>query len=155
MIDKNIVEESISIFTNYFSKKISKSLVDHISTFCINYSEQNNIPFLIDSIFKTKVDEFNEIFNINKNLVNDIKKKNIKNICYLRPEELNPEKYKSIINKKNLEEYRKNNKATTDAFTCSKCKSKKSVISERQTRSGDEPATIFVTCTECGFCFKM
>lgn len=155
MIDINIIEKSISDLSKFFTKKKSKSLVDEISSFCIDYSEQNNIPFLIDSIFQTKVDELKEIFSINKKLVNDIKKNTISNICYLRPEELNPEQYTDIIKKKNIEEYRRNNKATSDAFTCSKCKSKKSIISERQTRSGDEPATIFVTCTECGFCFKM
>jgi len=36
------------------------------------------------------------------------------------------------------------------AFQCSKCKSKKSTYVELQTRSADEPATIFVQCLNCG-----
>ena len=35
-------------------------------------------------------------------------------------------------------------------FTCSKCKSKKCTYYEMQTRSADEPATIFITCLDCG-----
>ena len=36
------------------------------------------------------------------------------------------------------------------AFTCGKCKSKKTTYFEMQTRSADEPMTIFVTCLNCG-----
>ena len=35
-------------------------------------------------------------------------------------------------------------------FTCRKCKQNKTVHSERQTRSADEPMTIFVACLTCG-----
>ena len=40
--------------------------------------------------------------------------------------------------------------ASTDMFTCRKCKSKRCTYYEMQTRSADEPATIFVTCVDCG-----
>ena len=40
--------------------------------------------------------------------------------------------------------------ASTDMFTCRKCKSKRCTYYELQTRSADEPATIFVTCLDCG-----
>ena len=43
-----------------------------------------------------------------------------------------------------------NMQASTDMFTCRKCKSKKCSYYELQTRSADEPSTIFVTCLECG-----
>ena len=35
-------------------------------------------------------------------------------------------------------------------FTCSKCRSKNILSSEKQIRSADEPATIFLTCQNCG-----
>lgn len=40
--------------------------------------------------------------------------------------------------------------AETEAFQCSKCKQRKCVYRQQQTRSADEPMTTFVTCTNCG-----
>jgi DNA-directed RNA polymerase subunit M/transcription elongation factor TFIIS len=37
---------------------------------------------------------------------------------------------------------------------CNKCKSKKTVYYQMQTRSADEPMTTFVTCTSCNFKWK-
>lgn len=45
-------------------------------------------------------------------------------------------------------------KATTDAFQCGKCKQKKCVYYQMQTRSADEPMTTFVTCTVCDHRWK-
>ena len=39
-----------------------------------------------------------------------------KKLAFLKPEELNPEKFEKIIKKKEIEEHKKNNKATTNAF---------------------------------------
>jgi len=43
-----------------------------------------------------------------------------------------------------------NIQASTDMFTCKKCKSKRTTYYEAQIRSADEPATIFITCIDCG-----
>jgi len=40
--------------------------------------------------------------------------------------------------------------AETDAFQCSRCKQRKCIYRQAQTRSADEPMTTFVTCTSCG-----
>ena len=49
-----------------------------------------------------------------------------------------------------IEEYKKNNKVGSTAYTCSKCKKKNTLVTQKQTRAGDEPPTIFVECLECG-----
>ena len=67
--------------------------------------------------------------------------------------EMDPSKWQVLIDKKKAIEankYNQNMKATTDMFTCKKCKSKRCTHYELQTRSADEPATIFVTCLDCG-----
>jgi DNA-directed RNA polymerase subunit M/transcription elongation factor TFIIS len=67
--------------------------------------------------------------------------------------EMDPTRWKTLIDKKHAIEANKFNqklKATTDMFTCKKCKSKRCTHYELQTRSADEPATIFVTCLDCG-----
>ncbi|KAF9055445.1 transcription elongation factor [Hymenopellis radicata] len=40
--------------------------------------------------------------------------------------------------------------AETDGFQCGRCKQRKTVYRQAQTRSADEPMTTFVTCTNCG-----
>lgn len=149
--------KNIIFFYNYMSKNNSKIFVQSIENFSNEYAKENNTPYLLDSIYDTKIDYFKELFLKDNFLKKMIKNKILKvdKLVYLSPEELDPILYENIINKKKIEELRKNNQATSDAFTCKKCKCKKSVISEKQTRAGDEPATIYVTCTECGFCFTL
>jgi DNA-directed RNA polymerase subunit M/transcription elongation factor TFIIS len=43
----------------------------------------------------------------------------------------------------------------TDTFKCKRCKSRKCYYYELQTRSGDEPMTVFVTCTTCMFKWRV
>jgi transcription elongation factor S-II len=74
-------------------------------------------------------------------------------------QEINPERWKQLIKEKTIRDENKfNNKqeASTDLFTCprSTCKSKRCTYYEMQTRSADEPMTIFVTCLDCGKNFK-
>jgi transcription elongation factor S-II len=68
-------------------------------------------------------------------------------------QELNPEHWKEHIDRKikrDSSKYTTNIEASTDMFTCKKCKSKKCTYYELQTRSADEPTTVFITCLDCG-----
>jgi DNA-directed RNA polymerase subunit M/transcription elongation factor TFIIS len=140
-------------------KTISKKIEESIFKFTNDYTEQQGTPFLFESIYENKMNEI--LQNIdqkseNKSLLENIKKGviNPDQIAFLKPEEINPDKYESIIKRKELEEYKKNNKSTTDIFKCSKCKSRKCTVHQQQTRAGDEPMTTYVTCQECGHVFK-
>jgi len=140
-------------------KSISKKIEESIYKFTTDYTEHHGTPFLFESIYQNKLNEI--LRNLddksdNKTLLENIKKGTInpEQLAYLKPEELDPDKYEPIIKKKELEEYKKNNKATTDIFKCSKCKSRKSTVHQQQTRAGDEPMTTYVTCQECGHVFK-
>ena len=140
-------------------KNISKKIEESIFKFTNDYTEQQGTPFLFESIYENKVNEILKNINDdseNKSLLENIKKEviNAEQIAFLKPEELDPDKYESIIKKKELEEYKKNNKSTTNIFKCSKCKSRKSIVHQQQTRAGDEPMTTYVTCQECGHVFK-
>lgn len=44
--------------------------------------------------------------------------------------------------------------APDGAYTCGKCKSKKTVYTQMQIRSADEPMTTFVRCLNCGKSWK-
>lgn len=73
----------------------------------------------------------------------------------MSPQEMAPEELKKEIEeleKQNLFKARgaKEQRATTDRFTCGKCKQKKVSYYQMQTRSADEPLTTFCTCENCG-----
>ena len=71
-------------------------------------------------------------------------------IAFFSPHELFPNKWKKLIDRKNLIEYKKENIATTDIFECYKCNKRKCSVYQLQTRSADEPMTTFVNCQVCG-----
>jgi len=91
----------------------------------------------------------------NDDLIQQIKQKEIlpQSIAFMTHQELNPAHWKVFIDRKikrDASKYSNNIQASTDMFTCKKCKSKRCTYYELQTRSADEPATIFVTCLDCG-----
>jgi len=137
-----------------FDKKVSNLIENSIFNFSEQYAETQGTPFLLQQIYQDKTDELMCHFENENNddLVQAVKTKKIDpaTIAGLSPQELNPEKYEKIQKKKDLEEFNKNNQATTDIFKCSKCKNRKCKVSEKQTRAADEPATTFVEWTECG-----
>lgn len=74
-------------------------------------------------------------------------------VAFMTHQEFKPDHWKILIDKKmkrDASKYVDNTQASTDIFTCKKCRSKRCTYYELQTRSADEPATIFVTCLDCG-----
>ena len=141
-----IIEESIFRFTceksdlrkvikkweNPIFKKIyinkSRSLYMNLDK---NSYINNN--YLIKKIFSSKFD--------------------IKNIAFMTYQELYPEHWKKLLDEKYKREkaaYEEKPEAMTDMFKCGRCKQKKCTYYELQTRSADEPMTIFITCVHCG-----
>ena len=75
------------------------------------------------------------------------------NIASMTHQEMNPSQWRALIEQKVMRDankYTNNIQASTDMFTSKKCKSKRCTYYELQTRSADEPATIFITCLDCG-----
>lgn len=70
--------------------------------------------------------------------------------------EMYPSLYDPIIIKqqdkerRNLDLENEELENTSGLFTCSKCKSDKTVFYSLQTRSADEPMTNYITCLNCG-----
>jgi transcription elongation factor S-II len=74
-------------------------------------------------------------------------------VAFMSHQEMRPDKWKELIEDKIIKDKNKfetNVEASTDTFTCRKCKSNKCTYYQMQTRSADEPMTTFVTCIECG-----
>ena len=111
----------------------------------------NNEYFVLIYLNKFKI-----IFHNIKNegILTKIKNKELipHKIAFMNHQELLPEKWKEKLEEK---KFRLENKffpkieASTDNFTCGRCKSKACTYYQLQTRSADEPMTTFVTCTKC------
>ena len=73
-------------------------------------------------------------------------------VAFLSHQEMNPPLWCEIVEEKRKRDLAKSNtclEASTDKFTCKRCKSKKCTYYEMQTRSADEPVTVFITCLDC------
>lgn len=95
----------------------------------------------------------------NEKLVEQVISGEIKShtIAFMTHQEMCPEKWEELIRIKSIRDRSKfeiNLEASTDTFTCRKCKSKKCSYMQLQTRSADEPMTLFVSCLECGARWK-
>jgi transcription elongation factor S-II len=74
-------------------------------------------------------------------------------VPFMKPENLQPHKWQDTIEKhmKRFEYAYENKKvATTDQFKCGKCKKRECTFYTMQTRSCDEPESIFIRCVNCG-----
>jgi transcription elongation factor S-II len=96
----------------------------------------------------------------NSDLITQLKNKDItpQILAFMTHQEMDPKHWGKLIEqkaKRDANKFNTNVQASTDMFTCKKCKSKKCTFYEMQTRSADEPATIFITCIDCGKNWKM
>lgn len=90
----------------------------------------------------------NEIIQ-NKLLSGEIKSREF---AYLSHQKMNPEYWDKLLEDRKIRmenKYFPKIEASTDQFTCRRCKSNKCTYYQMQTRSGDEATTIFVTCLTC------
>jgi DNA-directed RNA polymerase subunit M/transcription elongation factor TFIIS len=74
---------------------------------------------------------------------------------YAKADELNTVLWEPINKKREYIEYKKNNMATTTAYKCRKCGERKCTDHQMQSRSADEPMTIFVECQNCFHHFRI
>jgi len=78
-------------------------------------------------------------------------------VAFMTHQELNHNRWAILIEQKSKRDQNKfevNMAASTDTFTCRKCKGNKCTYYTQQVRSSDEPSTIFVSCLECGTRWK-
>jgi len=91
----------------------------------------------------------------NSDFLNQVKNSEVppQSIAFMTHQEMNASHWRVLLEQKMMRDankYTNNIQASTDMFTCKKCKSKRCTYYELQTRSADEPATIFITCLDCG-----
>lgn len=131
------------------SQNIEKSIYN-FSTEYVN--ELGNEPSFDDVTFSHVYKQ--KLLDVLKHLerpeiVLGLKEKKIsRNMAYLKPQDLLPNKWKDEIDDTEQE-------IQEGIFQCKKCGSKKTTYYSLQTRSSDEPMTNFITCVECKNRWKM
>lgn len=148
----------------------AKDLEVGIYNFCIDYATENLIPLT------WSCDVFKELYlakcrsmYMNLNPSSSIRNKRLlerlqdnefmpHDIATMKPENLYPEIWKDILDREILRTksaYEPQAVAMTDRYTCGKCKKNRCSYYELQTRSADEPMTMFINCLHCGHRWKM
>ena len=155
--DKNI-KEFMNLLSMEFATRLEEATYSYINEYCnINYTPVHlQIPSYTMKCrdIYVNLDSTNEDIN-NNYLLNAIKECvfPVEIVPLLTPEELHPENWKKIVEKNKLTESYKA-AITTDMYVCSKCKNRKFIIYQLQTRGADEPMTTFNTCTVCYNTFR-
>lgn len=133
--------------------KIEAGVFEFTLVYC---TTKNYIAKLMPAVYNDKIYELSQNLNPNnfvqnKTLIDAIGdgKINPQMIAFLKPQDLHPQRWESLIKKTNLREEKRKNMAVTDLYQCWKCKEKRCTVIEIQTRSSDEPMTKFITCTNC------
>tara|TARA_Y100000591_G_scaffold238514_1_gene209196 strand:- start:858 stop:1379 length:522 start_codon:yes stop_codon:yes gene_type:complete len=151
----NIVEKLNNILNN---KAYSNNLEKGIYNYSLKAAEERKIIKKWDNpnYINLYLEKLKTIFINLKNpeLLDKIKKKKFKihELAFMTHYELNPNKWEHLLELKKIKDenkYTPKIEASTDNFTCSKCKSKKCTHYQLQTRSADEPMTTFVMCLDC------
>jgi DNA-directed RNA polymerase subunit M/transcription elongation factor TFIIS len=133
-IELSILESTlIKVETKNYDYEMIKSIYDQKLRYIINNLDENNKRInnktLKKSLLKNKIDPYF--------------------IAFLSPSQINPASWKNELDKEQMINEARNNIKTTDLYQCYKCKGRRCTTSQRQTRSADEPMTIFVTCLDC------
>tara|TARA_B000000557_G_C20658765_1_gene393765 strand:+ start:170 stop:703 length:534 start_codon:yes stop_codon:yes gene_type:complete len=153
----------------FYSLDLQKVFVENIEKGIYNYTlkeaKKKNIPCKWDNSLFSLI-YLSKVKSIYANLNSESYIKNVRlkerllekefyphEIAFMEPLQIYPENWKEILDDKFKRDKYQNEGHTenyTDQFKCSRCKKRKCSYYELQTRSADEPMTIFITCLNCG-----
>ena len=155
-ISKNIKKKVMSDLMEYFDKDICTNIELGICEFTKMYCMNANIDNMYDAIYKDKAADILENLKNNsrtiKKLKSSIQDGNLDpyQLSFMKPEELDNDIWEKFIKRKLLSENRLNNLPAIKWKPCKLCKNVNHNFYQIQTRSADEPMTIFYICQECG-----
>ena len=162
---KSVEKINEIIQDKYKSLIIEKSIFNY----CIDYTIKNNISrnwgnklftkFYINKLISIYSNINQSSYVKNDHLINLINSEDfdLENIANMSQYEIFPKRWKHLIEEKIrkdkiLSEMKPH--AMTDQIQCNKCKSRKCSYYAMQTRSADEPMTMFMTCLNCNSTWK-
>jgi transcription elongation factor S-II len=160
-----MIEKLKEFFQTVLSEDEVNELEQTIYRHCLQTSKKKNIVpdwtnlqflnYYIRKIRHISVNLHPNTYIENKNLYERYRRGecSIEEIISLTETELFPERNRELAEKMFLREQRLlegNKAAATDQFRCPRCSKRQCTFYEMQTRSADEPMTIFIQCVNCG-----
>jgi transcription elongation factor S-II len=147
-------------FGEFFEKeKDAINLEKGVHNWAIKESTNKKVVKKWDNPFFVQIylDHLRSIYNNLKNekLIEMVNNGEIKSheLAFMTHQEICPEKWDDLIKAKSIRDknkFEQNLEAMTDTFKCRKCYSRKCSYYQMQTRSADEPMSIYINCLCCG-----
>jgi transcription elongation factor S-II len=147
-------------FGEFFEKeKDAINLEKGVHNWAIKESTNKKVVKKWDNPFFVQIylDHLRSIYNNLKNekLIEMVNNGEIKSheLAFMTHQEICPEKWEELIKAKSIRDknkFEQNLEAMTDTFKCRKCYSRKCSYYQMQTRSADEPMSIYINCLCCG-----
>lgn len=137
---------------------VSENIEAGIFEFSLNYVKSQNLEYSdILNVYNDKVHDItinldpNNQRIKNKTLLRNIIENKISAniVAFLKMYQIHPTRWKTLLDKNNLRDDTLSSVNTTDEYKCARCGERKHIYHISQTRSSDEPATVFYTCTVC------
>ena len=140
------------------NEKNSSNLEKGIFNYTLKEAEQRKIIKKWDNKYFIQIylDRLRTVYtNLNDTIIEQITAGTIKPhiVAFMTHQELNPDKWAALIDaksKRDANKFETNIAAATDTFTCRKCKGNQCTYYQMQTRSADEPMTVYISCCNCG-----
>ena len=140
------------------NEKNSSNLEKGVFNYALKEAEYRKVVKKWDNKFFVQIylDRLRSIFtNLKGEILQQINDGTMKPhvVAFMTHQELSPDKWDTMIKAKIIRDKNKFEttiSASTDTFTCRKCKGNQCTHYCQQIRSSDEPMTIFVQCITCG-----
>jgi transcription elongation factor S-II len=140
------------------NEKNSSNLEKGIFNYTLKEADQRKIVKKWDNKYfiQIYIDRLRTIYmNLNDTIVEQVTSGAIKPhvVAFMTHQELHPDKWSALIDaksKRDANKFETNIAAATDTFTCRKCKGNQCTYYQMQTRSADEPMTVYISCCNCG-----
>lgn len=144
------------------NEKYAMNLEKGIFNYSLKEADQRKIVKKWDNAFFVQIylDHLRSIVtNLRPEILKQIEDGTVKphKVAFMTHHELCPERWAALIetkSKRDKNKFEVNIAASTDAFTCRKCKGNKCTYMQLQTRSADESMTTYVSCITCSARWK-
>jgi DNA-directed RNA polymerase subunit M/transcription elongation factor TFIIS len=153
---KNKLDETLH------NEKNSSNLEKGIFNYSLKEAERRKIVKKWDNKYFVQIylDRLRSVMNnLKGDILQQIADETVKPhiVAFMTHQEFCPDKWSKLIDakiKRDKNKFESNISASTDMFTCRKCKGNQCTYYQMQCRSADEPMTTFCQCCLCGNRFK-